>query len=1084
MIISQTRRKISCTNFPVGYVDTYATICVEDLNIKYLKENGKSRGLRRSIHSASWGRFYSYLAYKAASAGTNFIQIDPRNTTQMCSHCGSIVKKDLSVRVHDCPYCGFVADRDYNAAVNIHRVGMEQPCEPVEMRPLHHISVMQVLSMKQEAPPPSARGSIGGCMFRVLVVDHDPAFLELTLAWLARSEDMQVATTTSPVQALDMLARTRYDAVVAGYEMPEMDGITLLKEIRHQGMKLPFIIISGRGREEVVIEALNGGADFYLRKGGDPSAQFAELRNMILQAVARSRAEAVYQSVFEHTGTATIIIEGDMTVSLANTEFLRLTGYRREEVEGKLPWTAFVAAEDVERLTTHHRNRRLVPGLAPRTYGFRLVDREGTPREMYMTVGLIPRTDRSVASMINISDRRRFEEELRAAHEEMAAAFEQAKASEESLAAQYRELEDYQATLRGIIDFLPDPTFVLDREGRVVVWNRAIEAVTGIQKERIIGSRAGAISELTAGLFSPLLAETVLAQEGGESVSREVCISPANGGEETYLWGKASPLYDAQGRVSGAIESLRDVTGLKRMEAQIRRRVDLERMVSSISTRFVALDLTDLDDALDETIRTLGLFLDVDRSYIFRFSSDHTLADNTHEWCAEGVDPQIAVMQAIQTDSLPWGLAQIQVGRTICLPALDDLPAEAAAEREFLEQYGVVSVILVPVVTAGEVVGLMGFETIVRERSWSEDDIALLTVVGNLVGDLLGRVRGLKRLRESEERFRTLVERSHDCYIRRNTVTSVIEYISPSWERLIGYPREECMDDPGLIERLIHPDDREVFCAMLQEPEADRLYTFRALRRDRRYAWLEVCTIPVYGDDGEVVAVEYAVHDINAWKQAELALIEANRKLGLMNSIVRHDILNQVTVVLGYIALLRDLPLDPEVDRALEKQQAAAEIIQSLIEFTRDYQDLGVRAPRWLQIEPLVRSAARALRPRGIRIVTDLKGVSVYADPLLSSVFYNLLENAMRHGKTVTEIQVTAVPEGSGALIIWEDNGVGVPSEIKDRIFERGFGSHTGLGLFLVREILSITGITIRETGTPGEGARFEILVPEDCVRF
>ena len=135
------------------YVDTYATICVEDLNIKDLKENGKSRGLRRSIHSASWGRFFSYLSYKAESAGTNFIQVDPRDTTQLCANCGSIVKKELSVRVHDCPYCGFVADRDYNAAVNIHRVGMEQPFEPVEPIPLHHISVVQVLAMKQEAPP-------------------------------------------------------------------------------------------------------------------------------------------------------------------------------------------------------------------------------------------------------------------------------------------------------------------------------------------------------------------------------------------------------------------------------------------------------------------------------------------------------------------------------------------------------------------------------------------------------------------------------------------------------------------------------------------------------------------------------------------------------------------------------------------------------------------------------------------------------------------------------------------------------------------------------------------------------------------
>jgi putative transposase len=138
------------------YVDTYATICVEDLDIKGLQEKGNSTGLHRSIHDVSWGRFYSYLAYKAESAGTNVIAVDPRNTTQMCSNCGSIVKKTLSDRIHECLYCGFVADRDYNAAVNIHRMGMEQPFEPVEILPLHHIGVMQVLSMKQEATPASA----------------------------------------------------------------------------------------------------------------------------------------------------------------------------------------------------------------------------------------------------------------------------------------------------------------------------------------------------------------------------------------------------------------------------------------------------------------------------------------------------------------------------------------------------------------------------------------------------------------------------------------------------------------------------------------------------------------------------------------------------------------------------------------------------------------------------------------------------------------------------------------------------------------------------------------------------------------
>ncbi|MDD3858187.1 MAG: sensor histidine kinase, partial [Methanoculleus sp.] len=97
---------------------------------------------------------------------------------------------------------------------------------------------------------------------------------------------------------------------------------------------------------------------------------------------------------------------------------------------------------------------------------------------------------------------------------------------------------------------------------------------------------------------------------------------------------------------------------------------------------------------------------------------------------------------------------------------------------------------------------------------------------------------------------------------------------------------------------------------------------------------------------------------------------------------------------------------------------------------------------------------------------------------------FNLLENAVRHGRTVTEIRVTAVPDGGGARIVWEDNGVGVPGEHKERIFERGFGSHTGLGLFLVKEVLSITGITIRGTGEPGKGARFEMAVPEGNVRY
>jgi putative transposase len=135
------------------YINNFDIICVEDLDVKGLKEKGHSSGMRRSIHDASWSKFIFMLSYKAQSAGRKLIKVDPRNTTQRCSACGSIVKKDLSVRVHECPYCGFSCNRDYNASRNILISGMEQPAAPIDSKPLHHISVMQVLAMKWEAAP-------------------------------------------------------------------------------------------------------------------------------------------------------------------------------------------------------------------------------------------------------------------------------------------------------------------------------------------------------------------------------------------------------------------------------------------------------------------------------------------------------------------------------------------------------------------------------------------------------------------------------------------------------------------------------------------------------------------------------------------------------------------------------------------------------------------------------------------------------------------------------------------------------------------------------------------------------------------
>jgi len=103
---------------------------------------------------------------------------------------------------------------------------------------------------------------------------------------------------------------------------------------------------------------------------------------------------------------------------------------------------------------------------------------------------------------------------------------------------------------------------------------------------------------------------------------------------------------------------------------------------------------------------------------------------------------------------------------------------------------------------------------------------------------------------------------------------------------------------------------------------------------------------------------------------------------------------------------------------------------------------------------------------------------------MLEKVIFNLVDNAIRHGRTTTEIRFTHQFTAGSVVVICQDNGVGIPYSDKEQIFERGIGQNTGYGLFIAREILGITGLSIHENGIPGEGARFEILIAEGQYRI
>ena len=179
-------------------------------------------------------------------------------------------------------------------------------------------------------------------MITVLYVDDEPGLLEVSKLYLERHGEFHVETATSARDALELIKKGNYDAVISDYQMPVMNGIDFLKEVRASGNPIPFIIFTGRGREEIVIQALNEGADFYLQKGGEPGSQFAELAHKVRQAVQQRRAEIRIRDherreadILNFLPDATFAIDKSGVVIAWNRAIERMTGVKAEHIIGK-----------------------------------------------------------------------------------------------------------------------------------------------------------------------------------------------------------------------------------------------------------------------------------------------------------------------------------------------------------------------------------------------------------------------------------------------------------------------------------------------------------------------------------------------------------------------------------------------------------------------------------------------------------------------------------------------------------------------------------------------------------------------------
>lgn len=712
-------------------------------------------------------------------------------------------------------------------------------------------------------------------MITVLLVDDEPALLDLTRLFLEQDPEISATTCSSASDALETLVNVRFDAIISDYEMPGINGIEFLQRFRQTGDLTPFCIFTGKGREHVAIEALNSGADFYLQKGGDPKTQFAELKNMVRQSVKRRQAELAlaeseekYRFLADYSLNAVMIQDFSGTILLANTMAANTVELDSPAAMIGRNTFEFIAPESQQQVIDDISN--VLAGKSRYEARYRLQTRTGK-KVSVKSIGTMVEFRGKPVNIVSFQD----------------------ITAEECYKGAALRCEDQFTWL---FTTQNDPSLItrVEEEGQeelIVKANRAATELLGYTEEELQHMSLGQVLPTTKEFQNRCTEqkwdEAVLYRKDG-STARTLPIT--------------HPIVMDQKPATMLI--LREVRGSPSLGAAGKDRHS-RMMMDSILAGVMLVD-----------------------------AEDHRI-----------VDINAAAASMIGT------------------------PAE-------------------------ELIGSCCHDAVCpAERGKCP-------------------ITDLKITMDRSERVLVTAD---------GTRRSILKSVSPFLVQ--GHPY--------LLESFVDITDRV---------------------------------------------------------KAEHAINQANRKLNILSSVTRHDILNQLTVLRGYLALAGDASEEAGVGEMtgpyIRQIEKAARTIRLQIEFTKDYQDIGIQAPGWHRINIILDYVTSKIDPGEVRVHNTISGLEIYTDPLITGVFYNLLDNALRHAGKLTRITVSCREVPEGLVISVSDDGDGIHSKHKKQIFERGYGKNTGYGLFIIRDILDITGITIQEIGTFGEGAEFELLVPGGGFRF
>lgn len=333
--------------------------------------------------------------------------------------------------------------------------------------------------------------------------------------------------------------------------------------------------------------------------------------------------------------------------------------------------------------------------------------------------------------------------------------------------------------------FLLENQYVLvcqwEPEGNITFANEAYCRYFGKQQAEVIGHSFHQFihdedKERAANHFASLHEEN----PGGEIEYRVV--TPA--GELRWLHWIDHVVYDGTGQRNKILSVGRDVTSQKNIEQELRQRIDFENLITTLSASFINIPVEEVDEQIHKTLQTIGKFLKVDRGYVFQFSENGLSMDNTHEWCAEGVEPRIDKLKGLPVSDFPWWVERLNRFETIHIPSVAELPPEAAAEKTILEAQDVLSLVVIPLIYGGSLQGFIGFDSVRDPKTWPEESLALFKIVGNMLAYAISRYRFQNEL-QTRERYLSILNNITVAAINPNDLATMLDLLADRMSELI-----------------------------------------------------------------------------------------------------------------------------------------------------------------------------------------------------------------------------------------------------------------------------------------------------------